>query len=133
MVVAERPQLRQTTQETRKVLWILWMVQHAHLPQHIQYGLLESLNSMLILHVGPIWAEGQRRYVSHLEMRSIIKKLVCEFEDSSQPPTWRQNGDCGKECLFLLYHLELPNTFVKVEHGGDEFLCNTCSKKYLKP
>lgn len=132
MVMAERPQLCQTTQETSKVLWILWMVQHAHLPQHIQYGLLESLNSMLILHVGPIWVEGQWCYISHWELRSIIKKLVCDFEGSLQPLTWCQNGDCGKESLFLLYHVELPNTFVKVKHGGDEFLWNTCSKKYFK-
>lgn len=76
VVVAERPQLCQATQETSKVLWILWMVQHAHLPQHVQYGLLESLNSVLILHVGPIWVEGQWRYISHWELRSIIKKLM---------------------------------------------------------
>lgn len=130
VVVAERPQLRQTTQETSKVLWILWMVQHAHLPQHLQYGLLESLNSILILHVGTICVEGQWHYIS-----GIIKKKKKKTVNVSslQPLTWCQNGDRGKESLFLLYHVELPNTFVEVEHGGDEFLWNTCSKKYFKP
>ena len=55
MVVAERPQLRQASQETSEVLRILRMLQDTHLPQHVQNGLLKSLNSLLILHVRPIW------------------------------------------------------------------------------
>lgn len=54
VVVAERSQLSQTAQETSKILRLLWMLQDTQLPQHIQHGLLKSLNSLLILHIRPI-------------------------------------------------------------------------------
>lgn len=54
VVVAERPQLSQTAQQTSKVLGVLRMVQHAHLPQHVQHVLLNLLHSSVILHEGPI-------------------------------------------------------------------------------
>lgn len=63
VVVAERPQLRQASQETSEVLRILRMLQDTHLPQHVQNGLLKSLDGLLILHVRPIWW----RHISLLE------------------------------------------------------------------
>lgn len=53
--VVERSQLCQTAQETSEVLRLLRMLQGAQLPQHIQHGLLKSLNSLLIFDIRPIW------------------------------------------------------------------------------
>lgn len=66
VVVAQRPQLSEAAQQTSKVLGVLRMVQHTHLPQHVQNGLLNPLNSPVILHVGTIWVEerGQRLSLS---------------------------------------------------------------------
>lgn len=53
--VVERSQLCQTAQETSEVLRLPRMLQGAQLPQHIQHGLLKSLNSLLIFDIRPIW------------------------------------------------------------------------------
>ena len=55
MVVVECSQLCQTAQETSKVLRLRGMLQGTKLPQHVQHGLLKSLNSLLILHIRPVW------------------------------------------------------------------------------
>lgn len=55
VVVIECSQLSQASQETGKVLRLLWMLQGADLPQQIQHRLLESLNSLLIPHIRAIW------------------------------------------------------------------------------
>lgn len=81
VVVAERPQLSQTAQQTSKVLRVLRMVQHAHLPQHVQDVLLNLLHSPVILHVGPIWVGGRRQW--HDEKSSFSQ--VCQVEGSWRP------------------------------------------------
>lgn len=65
VVVVECSQLRQAAQETSKVLRLLWMLQDTQLPQQVQHGLLKSLNSLLILHIRPIWRGVERTVVIH--------------------------------------------------------------------
>lgn len=122
VVVAESSQLCQTAQETSEVLRILWMVQEAHLPQHIQYCLLKSLNSQLVLHVGPVCTQRWRVMILQPLRTSRITERCWQWL------TWCQDGYGGEESLFLMHHVEFPNAFVKVEHGCDEFLWNTCRK-----
>lgn len=55
VVVAERPQLCQAAQEAGEVLRDMGVVENAHLPQQVQYGLLEPLNSRLILNIRSVW------------------------------------------------------------------------------
>lgn len=81
MVVVECSQLRQATQETSKVLRLLWMLQDAQLPQHVQHRLLESLNSLLILHIRPVWcqdgygSEESLFFLRHVEFTDAFVKV----------------------------------------------------------
>lgn len=54
VIVVQCSQLRQPSEETSKVLRLLWMLQDAQLLQQVQHGLLKSLNSPLVLHERPI-------------------------------------------------------------------------------
>lgn len=78
VVVAERPQLRQAAQETGEVLWLMGMVENAHLPQQVQCSLLETLNSWLILNIRSVWTGRE-------PVRCVEPASQSEFTDSSLP------------------------------------------------
>jgi len=54
VVVVERAQLGQPAQETGEMLRLVWVVEGADPPQHIQHGVLQALHCLLVLNVGPL-------------------------------------------------------------------------------
>lgn len=78
VVVVERPELGQTAEQSSEVLRLVRMMQGTKLPEHVQHGLLESLNRQLVLYIRPLCKNVRVNYTLRLP-QVLLGAFVSHF------------------------------------------------------
>ncbi|TNN57395.1 hypothetical protein EYF80_032364 [Liparis tanakae] len=122
VVVAECSQLRQAAQQTSKVLRLLWVLQDAQLPQHVQHGLLKPLDSLMILDTHRIFEKRNVQDTAEvvITLDSLVVEETCLWSVLSVPSVSSPVDCLGDALVFFRSLLDLHWISVSRPASEDE-------------